>query len=49
LQNFAYRTTLDWWIFILAAVITIAIALVTVSIKAVKAAVANPIKSLRSE
>lgn len=49
LQNFAYRTTLHWWIFVLAAVITIAIALVTVSLKAIKAAIANPVESLRSE
>jgi putative ABC transport system permease protein len=49
LQSFAYRTTLDWWIFLLAAFITIAIALIAVSFKAVKAALANPIESLRSE
>jgi putative ABC transport system permease protein len=49
LQNFAYRTTLPWWIFVLAAIITIVIALFTVSLKAVKAAAANPVKSLRSE
>jgi putative ABC transport system permease protein len=49
LQSFAYRTTLSWWIFVLAAFITIAIALITVWIKAIKAAVANPAKSLRTE
>ena len=49
LQNFAYRTTLHWWVFALAALITFAIALITVSFKAVKAALANPVKSLRSE
>jgi putative ABC transport system permease protein len=49
LQNFAYKTTLHWWIFLLAAVITFGIALLTVSIKAIKAAVANPVKSLRTE
>lgn len=49
LQSFAYRTTLDWWIFVLAAVITIAIALIAVSFKAVKAALANPVDSLRNE
>jgi len=49
LQNFAYKTTLSWWIFILAALITFAIALITVSIKAIKAAMANPVKSLRVE
>ena len=49
LQSFAYKTTMHWWIFVLAAMITLLIALITVSIKAVKAAVANPINSLRSE
>ena len=49
LQNFAYKTTLSWWIFVLAALITFAIALITVSIKAIKAAIANPVKSLRTE
>lgn len=49
LQNFAYRTVLHWWIFLIAVVITIVIALVTVSFKAIKAAVANPVNSLRSE
>ncbi|MEP7253407.1 MAG: ABC transporter permease [Ginsengibacter sp.] len=49
LQNFAYKTSLSWWIFVLAAMITFGIALITVSIKAVKAARANPVKSLRTE
>jgi putative ABC transport system permease protein len=49
LQNFAYRTSLHWWIFGLAAAITFGIALITVSFKAVRAAVANPVKSLRTE
>ncbi len=49
LQNFAYRTALQWWVFALAALITFAIALITVSFKAVKAALANPVKSLKIE
>ena len=49
LQNFAYRTPMAWWVFVLAAGITVAIALITVSTKAIKAALANPTKSLRSE
>jgi len=49
LQNFAYRTPLQWWIFVLAALLTIVIALLTVCFKAIKAAVMNPAKSLRSE
>lgn len=49
LQNFAYRTTLHWWIFVLAAVLTFLIALFTISFKSLKAALANPVKSLRNE
>ncbi|HWB27894.1 MAG TPA: ABC transporter permease [Chitinophagaceae bacterium] len=49
LQNFAYRTGLQWWVFAIAAGITVAIALFTVSFKAIKAAMANPTKSLRTE
>jgi putative ABC transport system permease protein len=49
LQHFAYKTSLSWWIFLLAAVIVVAIALITVSLRAVKAAVVNPATSLRSE
>jgi len=49
LQDFAYRITLSWWIFIGAAGIALIIALITVSFQSVKAAIANPVKSLRSE
>ena len=49
LQSFAYRTTMDWWLFALAAGIALVIALLTVSFQAVKAALANPVKSLRAE
>ena len=49
LQSFAYKTDLSWWVFGLAALITIAIALFTISFKAVKAALTSPAKSLRSE
>lgn len=49
LQNFAYKTTLSWWVFVLATLLTFSIALITVSIKAIKAALANPVKSLRTE
>ena len=49
LQNFAYRTGLQWWVFALSAAVTVVIALATVSFRAVKAALANPTKSLRSE
>ncbi len=49
LEGFAYRTTISVWIFALAGVICVLIALVTVSFQAVKAALSNPVKSLRSE
>ncbi|MBL7742349.1 MAG: ABC transporter permease [Chitinophagaceae bacterium] len=49
LQDFAYRINIGWWIFIAAALITMLIALCTVVFQAVKAAVANPVKSLRTE
>jgi putative ABC transport system permease protein len=49
LQDFAYHVQLQWWMFLLPACTAILIALVTVSIQAIKAAVANPVKSLRTE
>jgi putative ABC transport system permease protein len=49
LQNFAYRITIQWWAFALAGGLALLIAFVTVSYQAVKAALANPVKSLRSE
>ncbi len=49
LQSFAYRINISWWIFALATLIALVIALATVSFQAVKAALANPVKSLRSE
>jgi len=49
LQNFAYHTNISWWIFVIAAFASLLIALITVSFQAIKAALANPIKSLRSE
>ena len=49
LQNFAYRIELRWWMFLLSGCIAILIALITVSFQAIKAAVANPVESLRSE
>jgi putative ABC transport system permease protein len=49
LQSFAYRINISWWIFIVAGLAAILIALITVSLQAIKAAVANPVKSLRSE
>ncbi|MEP7108291.1 MAG: ABC transporter permease [Ferruginibacter sp.] len=49
LQGFAYRIPIAWWIFALAGVLAIFIALLTVSFQAIKAAIANPVKSLRTE
>lgn len=49
LQDFAYRTTISWTIFFIAGLIAVLIALATISFQAIKAAVANPIKSLRTE
>lgn len=49
LQNFAYRINISWWIFAAAGSGAIIIALITVSFQAIKAALTNPVKSLRSE
>lgn len=49
LQDYQYRTELSWWIFAGAALIAIAITLFTVSFQAIRTAIANPIKSLRTE
>jgi putative ABC transport system permease protein len=49
LQDFAYRESLPWWAFVLAGVLATVVALFTIGFQAIKAAVANPVKSLRSE
>jgi putative ABC transport system permease protein len=49
LQDYAYRISISWWIFLLAVLIAIVIALATISFQAIKAAIANPVKSLRTE
>ena len=49
LQTFAYRININWWIFIVAGFAALLIALLTVSFQAIKAAIANPVKSLRTE
>ncbi|HTF29072.1 MAG TPA: FtsX-like permease family protein, partial [Flavitalea sp.] len=49
LQNYAYKVEISWWMFVIAGVAAIAIALATVSFQAIKAALANPVKSLRTE
>ena len=49
LKDFAYRINIEWWIFLVAAVIAIIIAFVTISTQAIKTAISNPVKSLRTE
>ncbi|HKR05924.1 MAG TPA: ABC transporter permease [Bacteroidia bacterium] len=49
LEDFAYRITIEWWIFFVSALLALLIAFLTVSVQAFKAAVANPVKSLRTE
>ena len=49
LANFAYRVDIGWWVFIVAGVAALLIALLTISFQSIKAAIANPVKSLRTE
>jgi len=49
LQEFAYKVNISWWVFVLAGCIAIAIALITISLQTIKAALSNPVKSLRTE
>lgn len=49
LENFAYRINIEWWVFAAAGIATMLVALFTVSFQAIKAALTNPIKSLRTE
>jgi putative ABC transport system permease protein len=49
LHGFAYRITVHWWMFAAAGAIALVIAMATVSLQAIKAAIANPVKSLRTE
>ncbi|WP_018629403.1 ABC transporter permease [Niabella aurantiaca] len=49
LDDFAYRTSVSWWLFVLAGLIALVIAFATISVQAVRAATANPVKALRSE
>ena len=49
LQNFAYRTDLSWWIFLMSGVFMLIVAIVTLAFHTIKAAIANPVKSLRTE
>jgi len=49
LQGYAFRISIQWWIFVIAGAVSILIAFFTVSFQSIKAAIANPVKSLRSE
>src|SRR6185437_1349721 len=49
LLDFAFRISIGWWIFVLAGIIALIIAFATISFQSIKAALANPVKSLRSE
>lgn len=49
LDDFAYRTHISWWIFAAAGILALLIAIITISVQAFRAAVANPVKSLRTE
>ena len=49
LQDFAYRVGLSWWVFVAAAILALLIAVLTVSFQAIRAALSNPVNSLRTE
>ena len=49
LQNYAYRIQMSWWVFVIAGILAILIAIFTISFQAIRAAVANPVKNLRTE
>jgi putative ABC transport system permease protein len=49
LRNYAYRIQISWWIFVVAGGLALLIAVMTISFQAIRAAIANPVKSLRSE
>ncbi|HEY0109526.1 MAG TPA: FtsX-like permease family protein [Fibrella sp.] len=49
LQSFAYKVTIEWWMFVLVGLLAVGIAFLTVSFQSIKAALTNPVKSLRTE
>jgi putative ABC transport system permease protein len=49
LEDFSYRIAISWWVFVVAGIAALLIALITVSFQAIKVAVANPVKNLRTE
>jgi len=49
LQDFVYKIEIEWWMFILSGLVAVSVALLTISVQSIKAALMNPVKSLRSE
>ncbi|MNL86309.1 hypothetical protein D3C87_2149680 [compost metagenome] len=49
LQDFAYKIDIEWWMFVLAGIVSVLIAVFTISFQSIRAAMMNPVKSLRSE
>ncbi|HEY9256901.1 ABC transporter permease [Chitinophaga sp.] len=49
LQNYTYRVSIEWWVFVVAGFLSVVIALLTVSYQSIKAAITNPVKNLRAE
>jgi putative ABC transport system permease protein len=49
LQDFSYRIAIEWWVFVLAGILAVGIALITVSFQSIKAAIINPVRSLKNE
>jgi putative ABC transport system permease protein len=49
LQDYAYRINIGWWVFFITGLMALIIAFITVSFQAIKAAISNPVKSLRTE
>jgi putative ABC transport system permease protein len=49
LQDFAYRITINWWDFILSALATTTVAMATICLQVIRAAIANPVESLRTQ
>ncbi|MEO6167279.1 MAG: ABC transporter permease, partial [Chitinophagales bacterium] len=49
LNEFAYRIEISWWVFAVATIIALIVAFATISFQAIKAAIANPVKNLRTE
>jgi len=49
LSDFPYRVEISWWLFVVSGIVALAVAIITISLHTIRAAIANPVKSLRSE